>query len=267
MLAPILHIIAGSFSSRNALTHSRVGIWPVEWTIENYKIVFKNTIFWRSFGISVVVVAIGTIVNILMTVITAYPLAEKGLKGRRIVMLFIIFTMIFSAPLIPSFLVVKALGLLNTLWALIIPGALSAFNMILCLTFFRSLPEELFEAARVDGMSEYRILFRIVIPLSVPILVTLLLFYAVGHWNSYYAAMLYISDAALRPLQLFLYSIVALASASDLQLGNSGDDLLDTSPQGLQMATIIVATVPVVLIYPFIQKHFIKGALIGSLKE
>ncbi len=267
MLTPILHIVAGSLSSKNALTHSRVGIWPVEWTIENYKIVFKNTIFWRSFGISVVVVTIGTIVNILMTVITAYPLAEKGLKGRRIVMLFIIFTMIFSAPLIPSFLVVKALGLLNTLWALIIPGALSAFNMILCLTFFRSLPEELFEAARVDGMNEYRILFRIAIPLSVPILVTLLLFYAVGHWNSYYTAMLYISDASLRPLQLFLYSIVALASASDLQLGNSGDVLLDTSPQGLQMATIIVATVPVVLIYPFIQKHFIKGALIGSLKE
>jgi putative aldouronate transport system permease protein len=267
MLMPIMHIVAGSLSSKNALTHSQVGIWPVGWTMENYQIVFKNTTFWRSFGISVVVVTIGTIVNILMTVITAYPLAEKGLKGRRIVMLFIIFTMIFSAPLIPSFLVVKALGLLNTLWALIIPGALSAFNMILCLTFFRSLPEELFEAARVDGMNEYRILFRIAIPLSVPILVTLLLFYAVGHWNSYYTAMLYISDAALRPLQLYLYSIVTQASASDLQSGSSGDVLFDLSPQGLQMATIIVATVPVVLIYPFIQKHFIKGALIGSLKE
>src|SRR5690606_31757805 len=121
--------------------------------------------------------------------------------------------------------------------------------------------------ARVDGMNEYRILFRIAIPLSVPILVTLLLFYAVGHWNSYYTAMLYISDAALRPLQLYLYSIVAQASASDLQSGSSGDVLFDLSPQGLQMATIIVATVPVVLIYPFIQKHFIKGALLGSLKE
>lgn len=266
MLIPILHVVAGSLSSKNALTHSQVGIWPVQWTVENYKVVFTNTTFWRAFGVSVFLVVAGTIINILMTVITAYPLAKTGLKGRRAVMLFIIFIMIFSAPLIPSFLVVKALGLLNTIWALIIPGALSAFNMILCLTFFRSLPEELFEAARVDGMNEYRILFRIAIPLSVPILVTLLLFYAVGHWNSYYSAMLYISNAALRPLQLYLYSIVAQASMADLS-GSAEDVMMDLSPQGLQMATIIVATVPIVLIYPFIQKHFIKGALIGSLKE
>lgn len=266
MLLPILHVVAGSLSSKNALTHSLVGIWPVEWTLENYKVVFTNTTFWRAFGVSVFLVIAGTLLNILMTVMTAYPLAKTGLKGRRAVMLFIIFTMIFSAPLIPSFLVVKALGLLNTIWALIIPGALSAFNMILCLTFFRSLPEELFEAARVDGMNEYRILFRIAIPLSVPILVTLLLFYAVGHWNSYYSAMLYISNAALRPLQLYLYSIVAQASMADLS-GSAEDVMMDLSPQGLQMATIIVATVPIVLIYPFIQRHFIKGALIGSLKE
>lgn len=266
MLIPILHVVAGSLSSKNALTHSQVGIWPVQWTVENYKVVFTNTTFWRAFGVSVFLVVAGTLLNILMTVITAYPLAKTGLKGRRAVMLFIIFTMIFSAPLIPSFLVVKALGLLNTIWALIIPGALSAFNMILCLTFFRSLPEELFEAARVDGMNEYRILFRIAIPLSVPILVTLLLFYAVGHWNSYYSAMLYISNAALRPLQLYLYSIVAQASMADLS-GSAEDVMMDLSPQGLQMATIIVATVPIVLIYPFIQRHFIKGALIGSLKE
>lgn len=266
MLIPILHVVAGSLSSKNALTHSLVGIWPVEWTMENYKVVFTNTTFWRAFSVSVFLVIAGTLVNILMTVITAYPLAKTGLKGRRAVMLFIIFTMIFSAPLIPSFLVVKALGLLNTIWALIIPSALSAFNMILCLTFFRSLPEELFEAARVDGMNEYRILFRIAIPLSVPILVTLLLFYAVGHWNSYYSAMLYISNAALRPLQLYLYSIVAQASMADLS-GSAEDAMMDLSPQGLQMATIIVATVPIVLIYPFIQRHFIKGALIGSLKE
>lgn len=266
MLIPILHVVAGSLSSKNALTHSMVGIWPVEWTMENYKVVFTNTTFWRAFSVSVFLVIAGTLVNILMTVITAYPLAKTGLKGRRAVMLFIIFTMIFSAPLIPSFLVVKALGLLNTIWALIIPSALSAFNMILCLTFFRSLPEELFEAARVDGMNEYRILFRIAIPLSVPILVTLLLFYSVGHWNSYYSAMLYISNAALRPLQLYLYSIVAQASMADLS-GSAEDAMMDLSPQGLQMATIIVATVPIVLIYPFIQRHFIKGALIGSLKE
>ncbi|MDF2923486.1 MAG: transporter permease [Paenibacillaceae bacterium] len=266
MLIPILHVVAGSLSSKNALTHSLVGIWPVEWTLENYMVVFRNKTFWRAFNVSVFLVIVGTIVNILMTVITAYPLAKTNLKGRRAVMLFIIFTMIFSAPLIPSFLVVKALGLLNTVWALIVPSALSAFNMILCLTFFRSLPEELFEAARVDGMNEYRILFRIALPLSLPILVTLLLFYAVGHWNSYYSAMLYISNAALRPLQLYLYSIVAQASTADLS-GSAEDVMMDLSPQGLQMATIIVATVPIVLIYPFIQKHFIKGALIGSLKE
>lgn len=266
MLVPILHVVAGSFSSKHALTHSQVSLWPVGWNIENYRIVFNNSTFWRSFGVSVFIVIVGTMVNMLMTVITAYPLSKMNLKGRLVVMLFIIFTMIFSAPLIPSFLVVKSLGLLNTVWALILPGALSAFNMILCLTFFRSLPEEMFEAARVDGMNEYRILFRIAVQLSMPIMVTLVLFYAVGHWNSYYSALLYISDAKLRPLQLYLYSIVSQSSTSDLQSGTEGDVLMNLSPQGLQMATITVATTPIVLIYPFIQKYFIKGALIGSLK-
>ncbi|MBD2843962.1 carbohydrate ABC transporter permease [Paenibacillus sp. IB182496] len=266
MLIPVLHVLAGSLSSKNALTHSRVGIWPVEWTIENYVVVFHNPVFWRAFGVSVVIVLLGTALNMLMTTLTAYPLSRTNLKGRRAVMLLIIFTMIFSAPLIPTFLVVKGLGLLNTLWALIIPTALSAFNMILCLTFFRSLPEELLEAARVDGMSEYRILLQIVLPLSVPILVTLVLFYAVSHWNSYYTAMLYISNAQLRPLQLYMYAIVAQSSAADLQSGSEGDILMSLSPQGLQMATIIVATVPVVLIYPFVQRFFIRGALLGSLK-
>lgn len=267
MLVPIMHVVAGSFSSKIALTHSEVSIWPVGWNVENYKIVLNNTIFWRSFWVSVFLVIVGTTLNMLMTIISAYPLSKMNLKGRKAVMLFIIFTMIFSAPLIPSFLVVKALGLLNTIWALIIPGALSAFNMILCVTFFRGLPEELFEAARVDGMNEYRILFRIVVPLSLPIMVTLILFYAVGHWNSYYSALLYISDAKLRPLQLYLYSIVSQNNTSDLQSGSDGDILMNLSPQGLQMATITVATTPIVMIYPFIQKHFIKGALIGSLKE
>ncbi|QNK57912.1 carbohydrate ABC transporter permease [Paenibacillus sp. PAMC21692] len=265
VLIPLLHIIAGSFSSTNALIHSQVKLWPVEFNFDNYGQVLNNSFFWNSFRVTIFITVVGTIINLLLTVLMAYPLSKSGLRGRKIVVLIIVFTMIFSAPLIPTYLVVKSLGLINTLWALIIPSAISMFNVILCLTFFKSLPEELFEAARVDGMSEYGILFKIVVPLSVPILVTLTLYYAVHHWNSYFSAMIYITKPDLRPLQLYLYSMIAQGNTNDVS-SNIMEEL-DTSPEGLKMATIIVATVPIMFIYPFIQKHFIKGTMLGSLKE
>lgn len=267
VILPLMHVVAGSLSETNALIHSQVKLWPVGFNLDNYILVFKNTTFWRSFGVTLFVVVVGTLINMVLTVLTAYPLSKPYLKGRRPFMLYIIFTMIFQAPMIPTYLLVKALDMLNTIWALIIPGALSAFNLILCITFFRSLPEELFEAARVDGMSEYRIVWRITMPLSLPIVVTLLLFYAVAHWNNYYSALLYITDAKLRPLQMYLYMLLAQYDTSDARSFMSTITTWDVSPQGLQMATIIVATVPILLIYPFVQKHFIKGAMLGSLKE
>lgn len=267
VLIPVLHVIAGSFSSTNALIHSKVFLWPVEFNLDNYILVLQNDVFWNSFKVSVFIVVVGTALNMVLTLLTSYPLSKRYLRGRNIFILYIVFTMIFQAPMIPVYILIKNLGLLNSIWALIIPPALNAFNLMICITFLRSLPEELFEAARVDGMSEYKILWRIAAPLSMPIIVTLLLFYAVMHWNSYFSALIYITDRRLYPLQLYLYNLLAEANTLDNFRNVSTMVTWDTSPQGLQMATIVVATAPIVMIYPFLQKHFIKGALIGSLKE
>jgi len=266
VIVPIAHVIASSLSSPQAIIHSKVSLWPVGFNLDNYETVMRNGKFWRAFGVSVFVVIVGTLLNLAMTVFTAYPLSKSYLRGRNAVLMYIVITMIFYPPMIPLYLVVKEAGLINSVWALIIPSALSQFNMLICLTFFRSLPEELFESARMDGLSEYRMVTRIAVPLSTAIMVTLSLFYAVSHWNSYTASLLYITKEALRPLQLYMYYIVARNEMSDL-MSTVNEVALTTSPQGLQMATIMVATVPIVLIYPFIQKHFIKGALIGSIKE
>ncbi|OCT12973.1 ABC transporter permease [Paenibacillus pectinilyticus] len=264
---PLMNVIAGSLSSNEAIIHSEVTLWPVGFNLHNYEFVIRNAVFWKSFWVTIQIVLIGTAINMILTILTAYPLSKGWLGGRKIILLFIIFTMIFQAPMVPMYILVKSLGLLNSIWSLIIPGALSAFNMMLCITFMRSLPEELFEAARVDGMSEYRIVWRIVAPLSMPINVTLILFYAVGHWNNYLGPLLYITDRNLQPLQLYLYKLI---SQFDMDSAG-GQSVLELStpitPQGLQMATIVIATIPIIIIYPFLQKHFIKGALLGSVKE
>lgn len=267
VLIPILHVIAGSFSSTQALTHAEVFLWPVDFNVDNFILVIQNMTFWNAFKISAIVVLVGTSLNMVLTLLTSYPLSRRYLMGRRFFLLFVVFTLIFQAPMIPVYILVKSVGLMNSLWVLIIPSALNAFNLILCITFFRTLPEELFEAARVDGMSEYSILWKIVVPLSLPITVTLILFYSVMHWNSYFQALIYITDRNLYPLQLYLYNLLAEANAIDNFRGIASDVTWDTSPQGLQMATIVVATAPIVMIYPFVQKHFIKGALLGSIKE
>ncbi|AGA57396.1 ABC-type sugar transport system, permease component [Thermobacillus composti KWC4] len=267
VVIPVVHVIAGSFSSTQALIQNKVFLVPVDFNLDNYKLVIQNETFWKTFKNSVLLVIVGTAINMVMTLVTAYPLSKSYLKGRKVFILAFVFTMIFHAPLIPSYILIRNLGLLDTFWALVVPPAIGMFNLIMCITFFRSLPEELFEAARVDGMGEYRILWKIAVPLSMPIVVTLLLFYAVNHWNSYFNALIYITDRKLYPLQLYLYHLLAEANAIDNYRGVNTLASLDTSPQGLQLATIVVATVPIVIIYPFLQKHFIKGAMLGSLKE
>lgn len=266
VLFPVLHVVSGSLSDTSALMQAEVKLWPVGWNLNNYETVLHNSTFWQSFGITLIVVVGATSLNMIMTVMTGYPLSKMHLKGRKFVLLMILFTMIFQAPLIPTYLLIKELALLNTLWVLMIPFAINAFYLLIMITFFRGLPEELFEAARVDGMSEFDILWKIAVPLSVPIMVTLLLFYSVGHWNSYFPALMYINDPDLRPLQLYLYNLIAKANINE-SMGNVSESAINLSPQGLQMATIVVSTVPIVMVYPFIQKHFIKGALIGSMKE
>ncbi|HZG78975.1 MAG TPA: carbohydrate ABC transporter permease [Paenibacillus sp.] len=266
VIFPILHIVAGALSSEQALGTGRVYFWPVEFTFSNLNHVLEHDMFWKSLRNSLFVVVVGTSVNLFFTFLTAYPLSKSYLPGKKYVILFIVFTMIFHAPLIPVFLVVKQLGLLNTLWAMILPAAISGFNMVLCMTFLRTIPEELYEAARIDGMREFSMLWKIALPLSKPILVTLLLFYAVGLWNNYFAPLLYINDRNMQPLQMYLYHLVAQADTS--QFTNGGDDqAVKVNPQSVQMASILLATLPIVVLYPFLQKHFIKGAVLGSVKE
>ncbi|MGO4545540.1 carbohydrate ABC transporter permease [Paenibacillus sp. 2TAB23] len=266
-LVPILHVVAGAFSSSQAIIHNRVFLWPVDMTLDNIKLVVQTSTFWKAAWMTVKIVVIATTVNMVLTVFGAYPLSKSWLRGRKFFMLFLIFTMVFQAPMIPIYLVVKSLGLLNSLWALVIPSAVSAFNVILCLTFFRSLPEELLDAAKVDGMGEFRIVAKIVVPLSLPIIVTLLLFYAVGHWNSYMGPLMYLNDRNLQTLQLYIYSLISQGNSNDVVAAAAGEASISLVPAAIEMATIVLATAPIVLLYPFVQNYFIKGATLGSIKE
>lgn len=266
-LAPFLHILAASFSDKHALVNMQVTFWPIKPQFDNYDMVLNNKMFWNSYKITIILVVLGTVIQMFMTLITAYPLSKRYLPGRKYFMLAIVFTMIFHAPMIPSYLVIKQLHLIDTLWALIIPGALSSFNMILCITYFKSIPDELFEAARIDGMPEFQILWKIALPISKPIIVTLILFYAVGTWNSYYGGLMFITKQSLKPLQVFMYNLIAQSSYNGMDEVQQRELVSNITPDGLKMAAIIVASLPIITVYPFIQKYFIKGAMIGSLKE
>ncbi|WP_248927596.1 carbohydrate ABC transporter permease [Paenibacillus hamazuiensis] len=263
MLLPFLHIVAGSFSGGTALSQGRVSIVPVDFTLINYAAVLKNAAIWKSFGVTVLLTAGGTCINLFFTALTAYALSRPELKGRSAILLLAVFTMIFQVPIIPGYLLVKALGLLNTLWALIIPGMISAFNLIIMVSFFREIPEGLVEAAKIDGAGEYRTWWSVVLPLSLPSLSTIGLFYAVGHWNGYFSAIMYIRNPGLFPLQVKLRQLLV---DSDTEALTQSVSLTLQSAEAIKMATIIVATLPILFVYPLVQKHFIKGAMLGSVK-
>ncbi|NRF93802.1 carbohydrate ABC transporter permease [Paenibacillus frigoriresistens] len=259
VLVPFLNIAAGSFSGGNSILEGNVTVFPVDFTLENYWAIIQNTGFWKSFGITVYITVMGTAISLIFTSLMAYGLARPNLKGRSTILLLVLFTMIFTAPIIPSYLLIKSLGMLNTLWAVMIPSMISGFNLLIMISFFQNIPDGLTEAAKMDGCNEYRTFWSIVLPLSMPVMTTIGLFYAVSNWNGYYAAMMYLRDPGLFPLQVKLRQLVTQDNAGDILTTLS-------SAEGIKMATIIVATIPVMLIYPFIQKHFVKGAMIGSVK-
>lgn len=263
MLFPFMHVFAGSFSSGQAISQGRVTVFPVDFTTANYHAVLSNLSIWRSFGVTVFVTAAGTFVNLLLTSLMAYGLSKKELKGRSLILVMVLFTMIFQAPMIPSFLLVKSLGMLNTLWSLIIPSAISAFNLIIMISFFQNIPQALLDSAKIDGCGEYLTLWKIVLPLSMASISTIGLFYAVGHWNGYFQAVMYITDTKLFPLQLKLRQLIVENQAEQMMQSAS---LTLQSLEGIKMATIIIASAPILFVYPFIQKHFIKGSMLGSIK-
>ncbi|WP_026688376.1 carbohydrate ABC transporter permease [Alteribacter aurantiacus] len=263
MLLPFIHILAGSFSAGTAITQGRVTLFPVDFTLDNYRVVFNDITLWRAFGVTVLITVMGTFINLFFTSLMAYGLSKDHLKGRSLILFLVIFTMIFSAPLIPTYLTVRALGLLDSIWALILPGTINAFNLIIMMSFFRNIPKDMLEAAKIDGCGEYRTLWSVVLPMSLPSLSTIGLFYAVGHWNGYFAALLYIRNNDLFPLQVKLRRLIVESDAEEML---QAAQLSVQSVEGIKMASIIFATLPVLVIYPMIQKHFVKGANLGAIK-
>lgn len=265
MLFPLLQLLAISFSSPIAADSKQVFLLPVDFTTASWTHVLGNGELWKSFGITVYITVVGTILSMLVSVLTAYPLAHKDFLLKKPIMFGIILTMIFNAPMIPFFLTVRELGMMNSLWALILPGIIGTFNMIIIRTFFMGLPKELDDSARIDGCSDAGILFRIYLPLSKPVLATVGLFYAVGYWNTFSRAVLFIRDPDKWPLQMKLRAY--LISPEELAAVNMFLGDYDFNTTTLKAATILFATIPIILVYPYLQKYFVKGSMLGSLKE
>lgn len=266
---PLIYVISASFSNAVAVTAGKMYLWPVDLTLENYAQVFKNKNIMTGYRNSLSILFLGTSLNLVMTVLAAYPLSQKDLWGRNVLMKFIIFTMFFSGGLIPTYLMVgKTLGLMNSWGALILPGAISVYNMIIMRTFFTSsLPGEMLEAAEIDGASHFGTLFRIVLPLSGPILAVIGLYYGVAHWNSYFSALLYISQEAKQPLQLFLRKVLVMNSAQALmEMGSDEMARQAMRAEVIKYAVIVLASIPMLVIYPFVQRFFVKGVMVGSIK-
>jgi len=267
-LLPFVHVLAQSLSSHDAITTGRVTLLPVDFTLESYRRVLSEQAFLNAFQISVLRTVAGTLVNVALTCLLAYPLSKTYIKGRSTIMFLIVFTMMFGGGMIPTFLVVKATGLLNTFWAFIIPGAISAFNVIIMKNFFQSVPVELEESAKIDGGSNLGILFRIVIPLSMPAIATITLFHAVGHWNSFFDTVLYITDRKMYPLQVYLRELVMFNQSNiDNNSGYSANmDSALLALESIKAAALIASTIPILIVYPFLQKYFVKGIMLGSVK-
>lgn len=268
-LYPLIYIVSSSFSSADAVTAGEVWLWPVDFSLEGYKAVFAYKQIWTGYGNSLFYMIVGTFINITLTILAAYPLSRKDFYGRNFFMLLFLFTMLFSGGLIPNYLLVKELGMLNTRWAMIIPNAMSVFNVIITRTYFKmTIPDELHEAAKMDGCSDFRFLAKVVLPLSGPIIAVMGLFYAVGHWNAFFNALIFLRDQDYYPLQLVLNNILVQNEVDpEMFIDVESQAAIAGLRELLKYSLIVVASIPVLVIYPFVQKHFVKGVMIGSLKE
>lgn len=268
VLYPIIYVISASFSSSSAVTEGKVWIFPVNFTVEAYKAVFRYKDIWIGYRNTIFYTLFGTCVNVMMAMICAYPMSRKDLPGKNVFSFFFAFTMLFSGGMIPNYLLVKNLGMLNSPLAVIIPGAMSVYNMIVAKNFIQTnIPNELLEAAKIDGCSDIRFFFSIVLPLSKAIMAVLALWHAVGHWNSYFNAFLYITNKNLYPLQVFLKEILVQSNIDTEIIGNVADAVaMQNLKQLLKYAIIVVSTVPLFSFYPFFQKYFVKGVTVGSVK-
>ena len=264
-LLPFLHVAAMSLSSNGAVISQRVFFWPVEFSVEGYKMVVQDPSMMRSLGITVLVTVGFTALGMLLSILAAYPLTKKDLKGRGVFAFMYMFTMYFGGGLIPEYLLMNDLKMLNTVWSLILPLAFSAYNIIILRSFIQSsIPDSLEEAAFLDGASYWGVLFRVVLPLSTPVLATLCLFFAVGRWNAYGDALYYISTSRLYPLQLKLYYLMGMAS--DAATLAEGGSTTYVTGEVVKATCVMFATLPIIILYPFLQRYFVTGIMIGAVK-
>ncbi|MBB6673449.1 carbohydrate ABC transporter permease [Cohnella nanjingensis] len=265
-LLPFLNVFSKAVSAEWAVVSGKVGLYPIGFQLDTMKFVITSNPFIRSFLVSVGVTVAGTALSMLLTAVTAYPLSKRQLPGIGMIMLLFIFTMLFNGGIIPNYLLMKQLGLINNLWVLVVPSLISVFNLLVIKSYYESLPDSLEESAKMDGACHFTVLFRIILPLSGPVLATIALFYAVSYWNDFFNSMLYISKPSLKPLQLYLRDIVMDADSVSAGMSRSVEDRMNVSPEGVRAATVIASTIPILLVYPYLQKYFIKGVLIGSVK-
>ncbi|NIK70463.1 carbohydrate ABC transporter permease [Paenibacillus sp. BK720] len=267
VLYPLLFIVSASFSDPAKVLNGDVWLLPQGLNVEAYANILQNDKIWTGYGNSIMYTVIGTVINLIMTILAAYPLSRPDLPLRNGIMVLITMTMFFSGGLIPTYLLVKDLGMVDTIWALIVPGAIATYNLIVMRTYFQnSIPWELQEAAHMDGCSNWRLLVSIILPLSKPILAVMVLFYAVGHWNSFFNALIYIRDEGKYPLQLVLREILLISQSAQTDGGSVGLEKQILLSESIKFAVIIVSSLPVLIMYPFVQRHFVKGVMIGSIK-
>jgi putative aldouronate transport system permease protein len=261
---PFVNLIAKSLSSEAAVVSGMVSLYPIDFQIGTYKYVASNAMFLNAFTISITVTFIGSLLSLFMTTLAAYPLSKPRLRGRKFFIILYLFTMLFSGGLIPTYLLMHKLHLIDKLPVLFLPYMINVYNMLIIKNYFEGLPDSLEESAKIDGASNMTILWRIILPLSLPVLATIGLFYAVTYWNDYFTSLIYINSADMKPLQLYLKEL--FVSSTDAFLRTNVDASLNVSPQSIQAASIILATLPIVIVYPFLQKYFVKGVLVGSVK-
>ncbi|MFK7692530.1 carbohydrate ABC transporter permease [Paenibacillus sp. HJGM_3] len=266
MVAPMLHLLAVSLSAPQYANARIVGLWPRGFQTDVYAEILRSPWLWRSMAVSVYITVLGTLIALLLNSSLAYSLSRAFMPGRKWFLKLILLTFIFPVPLIPSYLLVKELGMLDTLWSLMVPGAIGAFYIFIIKAFFQGISSELFDAAKIDGSSEAGIYAKLVLPLSMPVLATIALFHAVGQWNSYFSAIIFLRTKSLYPLQVLLRNMI-VEDGSNSGIDNNFQLNMQFTPEMMKAGIVLFATVPILIVYPFLQKYFVQGAMLGSLKE
>ena len=266
MLYPFVTVLAQSFSSAGAVRAGLVNVWPVGFNLDTYKVVWNNDLFWSSYRNTVVYTIVGTTIAMVLTTLFAYVLAKHHLRGRKVLIGIAVFTMFFNGGLIPNYVLIQTLGMKNTMWAIVLPGAISVFNLLVMKSFFENQPKELEEAAQIDGLGWWGIFRRIVLPLSKAVLATMVLFYSVAIWNDWFAAFLYLDKQELFPVTLYLRNMIAGASSAASQGAAAAGSSKEAISANIQAVTMILTIIPILCVYPFVQRYFVSGVMLGSVK-